>query len=101
MDISDRYNEAFQALTEYMNTTSSEEQALSEKKLKQLIEEIDTVKAAYLQKEQEHGFQSQVSQSIPLDTKPEQEVPEESNIPSYGPMFEDLSRAFIFLGRNV
>lgn len=95
-----RYNEIMKNMSERMDSIPPEEREAAQRQFNRIAEESHATQAAWV-RNQSQPSQPTVSVNVPLNQAESDEQTQQKQNPSFGPMFEDLSRTFINLGRSV
>lgn len=87
-------------MSERMDSIPPENQEAIQRQFNRIAEESHATQAAWV-RSQAQSSQPTVSVNVPLNQPTYEEQTQQSQMPSYGPMFEDLSRTFMNIGRSV
>ena len=95
-----RYNEIMKNMSERMDSIPPENREAAQRQFNRIVEESYATQTAWV-RNQAQPSQPTISVNVPLNQPTYEEQTQQSQMPSYGPMFEDLSRTFMNIGRSV
>ena len=87
-------------MSERMDSIPPENREAAQRQFNRIVEESHATQTAWV-RNQAQPSQPTISVNVPLNQSPTEEQTQQTQMPPYGPMFEDLSRTFMSIGRSV